>query len=349
MNGNQVSTLKTKHALSRLGRFMALQALIVLQVLSLKSAAQVAPKKTALAAGETLTVNQALTSNNNLYRAIMQNDGNFVVYKGSAPVWASNSVRGAGNYFAAMQGDGNFVLYLGTPQAPGAAYWASNTAQGAGAYQLSLGDDGSLALYRGTAVWNSRPGAVAAAPAAPPAPQPAAPSVQPAFPITGARDDCFPGSGGCMHTNATLTRNPDGSGHINAVTRTSEMTMLRGFKGSVAIAILDENHQALWVSETQNYGVDGTAFGTHDRTDNWVDTVPAALLPHMRQYAIIQKWNPNNVFTSIKNWLSGIKTVADELAGIATDVKTIVSAVSPAPAVPATAASAAAPKVPTGK
>jgi len=325
---------------------MALQALIVLQVLSLKSAAQQISPKKALATGETLTVNQTLTSSNGLYRAIMQNDGNFVIYKGSAPVWASNSVRGAGSYFAAMQSDGNFVLYLGTPQAPGAAYWASNTVQGAGAYQLSLGDDGTLALYRGTAIWNSRPGSVAATPATPLAPQPAAPSVQPAFPITGARDDCFPGSGGCMHTNATLTRNADGSGRINAVTRTSEMTMLRGFKGSVAIAVLDENHQALWVSQTQNYGVDGTAFGTHDRTDNWGDTIPAALVPHIRQYAIIQKWNPNNVFTSIQNWLSGIKSVADELAGIATDVKTIVGAFSPAPAAPAPATSAALPKVP---
>jgi hypothetical protein len=79
------------------------------------------------------------------------------------------------------------------------------------------------------------------------------------------------------------------------------------------------------VSKTSTYGVDGTAFGTHDRTENWVDTVPAELLPHVRYFAIIQKWNPNNAFNNINNWLQGINTVAGELAAIIKTVKTAVS------------------------
>ncbi|HEY6968742.1 MAG TPA: hypothetical protein VJA94_06045 [Candidatus Angelobacter sp.] len=98
--------------------------------------------------------------------------------------------------------------------------------------------------------------------------------------------------------------------------------MLRGFRGSVAIAVLDANRNKLWVSRTQTYGVDGTLLGTHDRTENWTDTVPAQLLPQVRYYAIIQKWNPNSAFNDINHWLQGIKTIPDLLAPIIKSVAT---------------------------
>lgn len=171
-----------------------------------------------------------------------------------------------------------------------------------------------------------RPAAVAAKPGTPSSARSNTPGkLQPVYPILGSQDDCFQGSGGCMHTDVNITRNADGSGHLNAVTRTSERTMFRGFRGSVAVAVLDANRNKLWVSGTQIYGVDGTAFGTHDRTENWVDTVPAALLPNVRYFAIIQKWNPNSAFNNINNWLQGINTVAGELAAILKTVKTAVS------------------------
>ena len=156
-----------------------------------------------------------------------------------------------------------------------------------------------------------------------PAPAVAPTGVQPVFPVHGSQDDCFANTGGCMHTDVNITRNPDGTGHLNAVTRTSERTMFRGFRGSVAVAVLDENRNKLWVSRTLTYGVDGTAIGVHDRTENWVDTVPAQLLPRVRYFAIIQKWNPNSAFNDINNWLQGIKTVADELAPIIKMVVTV--------------------------
>jgi hypothetical protein len=158
-----------------------------------------------------------------------------------------------------------------------------------------------------------------------PPPNPAGPlaNVQPAFPIAGSQDDCFAASGGCMHTDVNITKNADGSGHLNAVTRTSERTMFRGFRGSVAVAVLDANRNKLWVSKTLTYGVDGTMVGTHDRTENWTDTVPAQLVPHVRYFAIIQKWNPNSVYNDINNWLQGIKTVADVLGPIIKSVTTV--------------------------
>ena len=73
------------------------------------------------------------------YYAVMQSDGNFVLYNGPSPAsqgppyWATNTNRAQGQYTAIMQTDGNFVVYAGTPSGdlrnPGVpAIWASNTA-----------------------------------------------------------------------------------------------------------------------------------------------------------------------------------------------------------------------------
>jgi hypothetical protein len=131
-------------------------------------------------------------------------------------------------------------------------------------------------------------------------------SVHPSFPIAESQDDSFQGSGGYMHTDVHIFKNADGSGYLNAVTHTWEVTELRGFRGAVAVALLDENKIPLWVSNTQNYGVDGVMIGTHDRTENWNETVPAPFMPQIRYIAIIQKWNPKNEFDDIHRWLQSI-------------------------------------------
>ncbi|HLJ26855.1 MAG TPA: hypothetical protein VKY85_09110 [Candidatus Angelobacter sp.] len=270
-------------------------------------------KGTTLSTGESLNVNDFLLSDNGQYKAIMQTDGNFVIYKANAPVWASNTVRGNGTYFAVMQTDGNLVLYLGTPQHQGAPYWASNTVQGPGTYLLTLQNDGSLALYRGASIWSTNG-------------HPKQTGTQPAFPIQASQHDSFPGSGGLMDTTVTINKNGDGSGHLNAVTHIWEITQLRGFRGSVAVVLLDENKNSLWVSHTETYGVDGKMLGTSDRTENWSDTVPAPLLTSVRFLAIIQKWNPKDAFDDINRWLQGVGNVANEVASIVKAVATIVAA-----------------------
>lgn len=55
-------------------------------------------------------------------RATLQNDGNLVVFSGTASVWNSGTARGSNNYRLIVQSDGNVVIY-------GAALWATNTVQ----------------------------------------------------------------------------------------------------------------------------------------------------------------------------------------------------------------------------
>jgi hypothetical protein len=66
------------------------------------------------------------------YYAIMQSDGNLVVYEGAAPprqngvIWAANGGLATGAYYAVMPDDGNLVVYQGaSPAEQGSAAWAS--------------------------------------------------------------------------------------------------------------------------------------------------------------------------------------------------------------------------------
>lgn len=89
-----------------------------------------------LTAGETLNEGDAIVSSNGWYRAIMQSDGNFVVYsKNGTAVWATNTSYGDGSYRAVMQSDGNFVIYNGN-----SSIWATNTANTSSPSTMSFVD-----------------------------------------------------------------------------------------------------------------------------------------------------------------------------------------------------------------
>lgn len=103
---------------------------------------------------------------NGNYRAILQGDGNFVIYnnKGQAR-WAtttaltSNDNKAYSNYRFVVQEDGNLVLY-GKPKANGGDrwIWATGTNGAKGNYTLKLESNGVLNLYRsatasGSKVW----------------------------------------------------------------------------------------------------------------------------------------------------------------------------------------------------
>ncbi|XP_072527968.1 B-type lectin plumieribetin-like [Salminus brasiliensis] len=89
-----------------------------------------------------------LISNDRNYKAIFQDDGNFVVY-GWKPIWASDTY-GKPVTRLIMQEDGNLVMYTndGTP------LWASNTWQNSMSkdFNVSMNNDGRLILYRGPSV-----------------------------------------------------------------------------------------------------------------------------------------------------------------------------------------------------
>lgn len=90
-----------------------------------------------------------ITSANGRYTLIMQNDGNLVVYNQGKPIWATNTA-GTDGEMAIMQADGNFVLY----RVNGDPLWASNTVGGAGAFVI-MQDDGNLVVYQQVPVWAS--------------------------------------------------------------------------------------------------------------------------------------------------------------------------------------------------
>ncbi|HLX48992.1 MAG TPA: hypothetical protein VKS82_11720 [Streptosporangiaceae bacterium] len=97
-----------------------------------------------MTAGNELLVNQSLYSVDGRFHLILQGDGNLVLYEGSTPLWASNTV-GRGSADAIMQGDGNFVVY----NSSGGAVWNSGTWGHAGAF-LVMQDDGNLVVYTPT-------------------------------------------------------------------------------------------------------------------------------------------------------------------------------------------------------
>src|SRR6185369_6802007 len=97
------------------------------------------------ARGQTLTKGMRLAQGP--YSLTMQSDGNFVLYNGKNPIWASDTA-GRGEK-AVFQGDGNLVVY-----GPGnSALWASGT-NGHPTATLLIQDDGNVVIYEGSrAIW----------------------------------------------------------------------------------------------------------------------------------------------------------------------------------------------------
>jgi surface antigen len=102
-----------------------------------------------LSAGQSLSAGQALWSSDGSYEAIMQTDGNFVVYAaGGKPTWSTGT--GTPGSRIAMQGDGNLVVY--TPG--GQPAWASSTGGADG--KLAMQTDSNLVVYfSGVPLWSS--------------------------------------------------------------------------------------------------------------------------------------------------------------------------------------------------
>ena len=107
--------------------------------------------------GPGLTTNQELLSQNGTYWAVMQSDGDFVVYTGNyKALWASNTNgHGSSPFSLLMQSDGNVVVYANSSQCAAnvacAATWASNTnSKGSAPYVLVMQNDGNLVAYDST-------------------------------------------------------------------------------------------------------------------------------------------------------------------------------------------------------
>ena len=93
----------------------------------------------ALSANKWLTAGQYIRSNDWRYTAVMQSDGNFVVYAaGGRPIWASNTGGNTGAKLV-VQGDNNIVIY----RSDGRAIWSTSTSN-SGLNTLIMQNDGNL-------------------------------------------------------------------------------------------------------------------------------------------------------------------------------------------------------------
>lgn len=106
-----------------------------------------------LSVGEVLIAGQKLVpagANSCNCSAIMQGDGNFVVYKGAIALWNTGSWQNPGAHFV-FQTDSNLVVYKDS-----SPKWNSQT-WGRGGLQLLMQGDCNLVLYGPTGyIWNSR-------------------------------------------------------------------------------------------------------------------------------------------------------------------------------------------------
>jgi exopolysaccharide biosynthesis protein len=112
-----------------------------------------------------------LTSPNGSHIAVMQNDGNFVVYRTGAGAQWSTRTWGNPGAFLVMQADGNLVVY----SAASRPLWHSGT-YGTDGRRLTLRDDGNLVVYNAgtTARWSRVTGIIRPTPPTPPAAEQAA-------------------------------------------------------------------------------------------------------------------------------------------------------------------------------
>ena len=100
-----------------------------------------------LDAGGSLAAGQRLQSPNGAFEAVMQGDGNFVLYGPSGWTWQSGT-NGSGANRVAVQTDGNLVLY----DAGNAWKWQSRTNGRTGGF-LQVQDDGNMVLYDASSTW----------------------------------------------------------------------------------------------------------------------------------------------------------------------------------------------------
>ncbi len=101
-----------------------------------------------LLAGEILSRNECLLSNNKRFAAIMQSDNNFVVYNSERPLWSSKTWTAAGNGRIVFDAKGNIYLEGTSMQ------WDTKRE---GATVLIMQDDGNLVAYKENhePVWSS--------------------------------------------------------------------------------------------------------------------------------------------------------------------------------------------------
>jgi len=104
-----------------------------------------------LAPGQRMPPGYALVAPNNTYNLQMQGDGNLVILLNGVPQWSTETNGNFGAY-AVMQNDGNLVIY----SAGGSVLWARPGASRVSGSRLVMQSDGNLVIYTpsGSAPWH---------------------------------------------------------------------------------------------------------------------------------------------------------------------------------------------------
>ncbi|XP_029911038.1 mannose-specific lectin-like isoform X3 [Myripristis murdjan] len=107
--------------------------------------------KNSISTNEELHKGDYLLSNNGNYKAVFQNDGNFIIYQW-APKWATDTNDDGGNRVI-MQDDGNLAIYTDANK----VVWDNKIHQPQDQMmRLTLTDDGRLVVTRsGVKIWSS--------------------------------------------------------------------------------------------------------------------------------------------------------------------------------------------------
>jgi cell wall-associated NlpC family hydrolase len=215
---------------------------------------------TTLASGHRLLAGQGITSAHDNYVALMQPDGNFVMY-GQSASWSSRT-NGHPGAWVVMQGDGNLVVY----SASGAALWSS-LSYGKGVASLLVTDSNNLAVLSPSSAvyWQTAPRVTSAAGAA-------------ATPITGAGSatllaghTLLAGQALNVSTAYTLTMQTDGNLVLRSSTKVLWVTNTFGHPGSWLAMQSDGNlviytggakPVSLWSSRTYNSGATSVSVGS---------------------------------------------------------------------------------------
>lgn len=111
-----------------------------------------------LGKGYGMKAGQYLKSPDGNYQALMQPDGNFVVYRADGTVIWHTSTGGQAGASLLFQNDNNLVVYKGST-----AVWHAATTGLPGSY-VTMQNDGNLVMYptSGAATWSSKTGVIGA-------------------------------------------------------------------------------------------------------------------------------------------------------------------------------------------
>ena len=108
------------------------------------------PPAALLESGHRLGPGAGIQSPGGQFRFVMEQDGNLVLYTGRRALWASGT-HGFAGASAVMQPDGNFVVYSKT----GRTVWTTSTARHPGAW-LAVQANGDIAIYYARrALWST--------------------------------------------------------------------------------------------------------------------------------------------------------------------------------------------------